>query len=65
MEVDQNQREENKAAGENNVLFEPAIYAQNAEFEDAMDSDVRRNKTNPGGAGGKIDSEAIDKSILH
>lgn len=36
MEVDQ--REENKAA-ENNVLFEPAIYApqaQDAEFEDAM-----------------------------
>ena len=40
MEVDQG--EEIKAP-ENNVLFEPAIYAPQTEeaFEDAMESDVR------------------------
>ena len=57
MEVDQNQMLEENKVGENNVLFEPAIYAQqNAEFEDAMDDENRSNKTNPGGTGGKIDS---------
>ena len=70
MEVDHgvNQREEEKvanAAQENNVLFEPAVYAQqNAEFDDAIDDDKTSNKTNPGGAGGKIDSTAVDAALL-
>ena len=70
MEVDHgvNQREEEKvanAAQENNVLFEPAVYAQqNAEFDEAIDDDRTSNKTNPGGAGGKIDSTAVDAALL-
>lgn len=46
------------------MLFEPAIYAaeQDAEFEDAMESDVRSSKTNLGG--GKIDSIAVAAGIL-
>lgn len=65
MEVDQNQMMEENKIGENNVLFEPAIYArQNEEFEDAIDDDNVSNKTNPGGAGGKIDSTAVDKAVL-
>ena len=74
MEVDHHQNraggEENKAAqneinNRGNVLFEPAMYAeQNEAFEDAMDDDNRSNKTNPGGAGGKIDSQAVDAAVL-
>ena len=61
MEID---HEENKVAA-NNVLFEPAIYAaQENDLDDAMgDSEIRSNKTNPG-ANPKIQSEAVDPSLL-
>lgn len=61
MEID---HEENKVAA-NNVLFEPAIYAaQGNDLDDAMgDSEIRSNKTNPGG-NPKIHSEAVDASLL-
>ena len=60
------QQEDNKVA-ENNVLFEPAIYAANNDgddLDDAMgDDDARSNKTNPGGSG-KLQSQAVDPKLL-
>ena len=61
MEVDQGQNQDN-------VLFEPAIYAppqNDGGLEDAIgiDDDANSNKTNPGGEG-KGSGKAIDPNML-
>ena len=60
---------EDQQPGQNNVLFEPAIYQQPAEEDAKLDEamgldDTESQRTNVGSGAPKVAGQAVDKALL-